>query len=426
MSTEPEKFDPLNFRMAVEMADARVDSQRNSAKTIPSERSDRILRGRRQRAGTHLGAPPDKEALITLADELWKIVEGAVHEDNLIIEKLFEHVDQTVLAGENFRGLQTSLLGEYSVKKADEEPDPRKRLALLRSFAEKHKEMGLVSDFIQDALDLSIFASTPEGQIWTVGLARWADNGYPQVVMGHKFAAALLCSTVSNDVLELVEPPWDGFVIEVPNDLLLVHHNTKDCDVSIRRIVVTKHKNVHVPGKKAWMYVAQADQGLNLWRFGVDTKDLLPPHLDDMTLKYTDPTMVELSDRDERIQALIGRLIVNVCLAMNDPTLVKKVGPAHKDYEANAKKRASPEPTARTFQVGKPVILDFREKVRDYVLGRSKERVMSAVQWMVCGHFANQPHGPRNSLRKQIWREPHWSGAADAPILVRPHVLEKK
>lgn len=32
-----------------------------------------------------------------------------------------------------------------------------------------------------------------------------------------------------------------------------------------------------------------------------------------------------------------------------------------------------------------------------------------SVASYVRGHWARQPHGPRNSLRKIIWREPHWS-----------------
>jgi hypothetical protein len=83
-----------------------------------------------------------------------------------------------------------------------------------------------------------------------------------------------------------------------------------------------------------------------------------------------------------------------------------------------------PEPIIRTFQVGKPVKLDFREAIERYI--KHGARKMPSVQVLVCGHFKTQRHGPRNSLTKIIWIQPFWRGPADAPILVRPHSFGEK
>jgi len=65
---------------------------------------------------------------------------------------------------------------------------------------------------------------------------------------------------------------------------------------------------------------------------------------------------------------------------------------------------------------------DFRDRVRDYVEGKSHSA--PNVQVLVSGHHKMQPHGPGNSLRKLIWREPFWRGPEDAPIAIRPHKLD--
>lgn len=41
----------------------------------------------------------------------------------------------------------------------------------------------------------------------------------------------------------------------------------------------------------------------------------------------------------------------------------------------------------------------------------------------VRGHWRSQPYGPRSSLRRRIWIEPHWAGPADAPIQTRVEVV---
>lgn len=45
------------------------------------------------------------------------------------------------------------------------------------------------------------------------------------------------------------------------------------------------------------------------------------------------------------------------------------------------------------------------------------------VRTRVSGHWKNQPHGPRNSLRKLIFVAPYWKGPEDAPINTPGHKL---
>ena len=44
-------------------------------------------------------------------------------------------------------------------------------------------------------------------------------------------------------------------------------------------------------------------------------------------------------------------------------------------------------------------------------------------RWVVRGHWAMQPHGPKQGLRKLIYREPYIKGPADAPLLTTERVF---
>jgi hypothetical protein len=251
-----------------------------------------------------------------------------------------------------------------------------------------------------------------------IGMANWADGGFPQITMGHKFAAALLVTNVHDDVLKQVRAPWPGFFIEVPDGLLELFDNDTGLYRPIRRVLVTRLQ--HPTKGSTWGYVAFTDTAVSIWRYGVTIEELLPAHLEGNPFDG-DPTLLDITEQDERVMSLVGRLIVNGCLAMSDPTAVKEIGPGHAAYARSQRRRTSPDPVVRTFQIGRPLKHDFRERLRAYV--RTGTGRLLNVQTLVCGHWKGQWHGPGNGLYKVIWRAPYWRGPEDAPIVVRAHEL---
>jgi hypothetical protein len=130
------------------------------------------------------------------------------------------------------------------------------------------------------------------------------------------------------------------------------------------------------------------------------------------------------TEHDQRACAIIGRLIVNTALAMSDPRNVGEPRQGRVRHRVNSafSGRAAPEPASRTYVLGRDIQLstDLRPELRRYLSG---ERSSPSVQVLVSGHYKMQPHGPQNSLRKLIWREPYWRGPEDAPIPIRSKVL---
>ena len=261
------------------------------------------------------------------------------------------------------------------------------------------------------ALSVEALNTCFDGQLALIGLPRWAQCGYPEIQLPETYAAALLATVVPDDVLPWVRAPFPAFMIEVPNALLSL--DTEHGPSPVRLIMVLRE-----PEGERWAYVAWTASSACLWRFGVKTAELLPPALPGCDLSEASIFPMAVTEHDERVASLLGRLIVNTCLAMSDPERVRQ--PKQRPVRPGRPRgsgRSSPLPRTTVFRVGKPVSQDFRPAIRDYVSG--KKRTLS-VQSLVAGHWKMQAHGPGYSLRKLIYVEPYWRGESEAPILVRP------
>lgn len=273
-----------------------------------------------------------------------------------------------------------------------------------------------LSDYARSYEALDVSMHVPSSQLTFMWCARWADQAFPQIVMGHKYCAALLATTVPPDLLVDVKPPWRAFLIEMPDKLLFVDQEGEQ--KAVTRVLV--QVVVNSSGEEVWNFIAYTEGSITLWQHGADLKRMLRDDLDNGCWNGCN-FLVPLENQDKRVSSLLGRLIANTCIAMSNPENVK--GPReNKKPNHKGKKRESDEPTVRTYVLGKPISLDCREAVRDYVEGRRGKS--PSVQVLVIGHWKMQPYGPKSSLRKLIWREPFWRGPEDAPILVREHVKE--
>lgn len=305
-------------------------------------------------------------------------------------------------------------MAEEFMGKSDEE--------LLRGIAGKCREALMAGASLRE-VPQPIYFETSEGHLSLLGLPKWVHCGLPTITMGHRYAAALLATTATLEAVGEARSPFPAFMIELPDQSLFTDDPDRPGEqLTLRRLLVQR---IDTKRGEAWGWIAYTDGKVSLYRHGQTSEELLPPEeIDgDHVGDPRDPFQFEMTDRDQRVIYLLGRLIVNVCLAMSDPTNVKSVGKAHRDWEKRSNqgsKRGSPEPVVRIFQLGKPIKHDCREAVKQYIEGH---RHKLSVQVLVRGHFKTQRHGPKNSLVKLIWREPFWRGPEDAPIPVRTHVL---
>jgi len=252
----------------------------------------------------------------------------------------------------------------------------------------------------------------PSSQELMLGAAQWAHNAYPVLQLGgHRYAAALMATSVPD--VEIL-PPWSSFIIDLPTNFLFTANSESGVDEPIDFIHVT------TIGDK-WSILAHS-RSVNLHRTKWPVREMTS---DKSLTAFPEATGGSLDTRDSRTLVLLTRLVLNTCLAMSDPANVKQVG-KHKSAMMSPKEggRTNPEPLARTFRVGKPIELDVRPALADYLEG--KRRSSPTIQSLVRGHWKFQAHGPNHSLRKAIHIEPYWRGPEDAPITVRAHVVGGK
>jgi hypothetical protein len=287
--------------------------------------------------------------------------------------------------------------------------------AKLESWADEMHHQGNRYGFL-----LKRILGEIEGHITFPGLVFWAHAGFPQIEMGHKFAASLLVSTPEKSLVELVQPPWPAFIIEVPDKLLSIYDNRSGGYLPLRRLLVTQISNPN----GSWAYVGVTDSPLTFWQFALRPIDMTD-HSDRTYPDIGDPEFKSI-DYDERCQKLIGKLIINSCLALSVPDLVEKRGSGHAAYEKTQRRGQKAPNVLRSFKLGKPIELDFRDRVERYLTGQLRKGQKLDVQILVRGHFKRQHYGAGNSQVKVIWREPFYRGPEDAPQLVRAHVLPKE
>lgn len=253
--------------------------------------------------------------------------------------------------------------------------------------------------------------------------ARWADQAFPVVTMGEKFCAALMATKIPEEMLEEIEAPWHAFMIEVPGNMLSVFDPDSMRRTSIMRIFVHKTIDVDEP----WRWVAMGKDGQHVWRIGSALNLVTPVQFrnrEKVSYEVNSDDFENDLHRDERLYVLVGRLVLNACLVLADPDQVKRLGSSHKRHEAREGRRPGP-PEQRVFQIGRPINLDCRDAIREYVEGERSMRELK-IQSLVRGYWRQQPHGPKLSLRRKQWILPFWRGPADAPILVRPHVIPEE
>lgn len=243
---------------------------------------------------------------------------------------------------------------------------------------------------------------------WSV---EWPALAFPTVQYTHRAAAALICTAPPR---EEPRPPWPCFLLRVPSGLIALA-GTEGSDDWVSMVIVRLVAD-------RWFHMAFAST-CQVHRFGATSDGLLNdlPNEADSGSVPESAFPIPMTTQDDRASACIARLILNTSLAMSDPDAVRPIGKGH------AYKGPLVHSPPRVFELGtrRPIKVDCREAVRDYVMGRGRSH-LPAVRWLVRGHWRNQAHGPGLQERRKQWIEPHWKGPEDGPTAVRPHVLASR
>ena len=262
---------------------------------------------------------------------------------------------------------------------------------------------------------------TEEGQFFYYESATWVHCGMPLVQLaGHRYAAALAATAVPHNIE--IRNPWPVFMIELPTGMFCTDWEGEDeplTHVTISRIPAEQCLNTD---HDLWNISAHSSAGVALHRWRQPIEEMLDGDVEeDAPTGAFDQAM---TSRDGRTLSLLTRIVFNTCILMSDPVNVRPIG-KHPKNTSPGNVRLMKEPECRVYRVGKPIQLDVRPAIQDYLNGK-RHGASPTVQFVVRGHWRNQACGPKLSSHKTIWIQPYWKGPEEAPINIRPHIIEEQ
>jgi hypothetical protein len=268
----------------------------------------------------------------------------------------------------------------------------------------------------ETALMAQTIRTVPYEQLTTLWAGRWVDQGCPRIVIEERYAAVLMSTDAKEDVADLVVAPWKAMLIELPQGLLSTVNPKTGGESPLRRLYA--QQLVNHKGENVWDFLVEADDGLKLWRHGLTNRECLTLDVSEGAMDTWESASFAqpIETQDERVILLVGRLIISMCLAMSDPSNVREQKKT-KGRGSSLRRFNKGGPEVRTFVLGKPMKVDCRQAVKDFIHSRRGGKL--SVQFLVRGHWKNQPHGPAHSLRKLIQIEPYWKGPEDAKIVAK-------
>lgn len=245
--------------------------------------------------------------------------------------------------------------------------------------------------------------------------ARWAQSAFPVINMyDARFAATLCTSTVPPELVDMVRAPFRAFLIRVPRDLISIDSTNGGLE-DVR--FIQAHEHFDEDGDRVWSLVICGSVSM-IDRTCIPTREMcIATDPDEFDL----PSLVEMTKIDKRALHMASRLVIGVCMSFDSDGGARPMSGDRKSL----RKRGTMFPTKHEYIIGRPVKIDARGHVRNYVINGTK-RGPQVTQTLVRGHWKNQPHGTGRIDRKFIHIEPYWRGPEDAPIVVRPHVIVDK
>jgi hypothetical protein len=267
----------------------------------------------------------------------------------------------------------------------------------------------------------------------------WAEeSAFASVICEEKLAASLMASRIPPECMPEIQAPWSTFLLHLPQDTLRAHDLTPANGWTGSRYL----KWVFIQNRPAPPGVDTTIEGTHVqWLVWTATSECGPEFplpcrtLEEMILisesKRAFPTDAmgrprswepEGRDAEANPEAIATTMGMVLRLAMGVILELCSTG-ASETIRAEATRRASIRrrhglPQSHVYKLTRAVTVDLRAHVRR--ASEAGESKTVTVQTLVRGHWK-----PRLSAKvgRPVHIEPYWRGPSDAPIAVRPHIL---
>ncbi len=298
------------------------------------------------------------------------------------------------------------------------EPSAKDDLAYRRGFERFLKEGHADAAYKEEVWSI-VNAPSSRNQIHT--FARWYEQACPIIHLTRPDYTASLATTAITSEEPVI--PWRSTLIELPQKVvpyndggwvrsILVHrHNLTPDESVVWDLFVYPWSNHPV----IWSH----GQPWTTWSAEAAASEDNSAFLDDESLRFKGDE--SLNDVDIRCLTICRRIAAGVCHAMSSKDDWRPTKSTSKPR--SSRKRDQDEPIYRVYLMGRPVKVDCRIAVRQYVEKGTKNKGPLTLQLLVRGHWRRQAIGPGRKERKWIRIEPYWKGPEDAPIRTSPREL---
>lgn len=242
-------------------------------------------------------------------------------------------------------------------------------------------------------------------------LCQWARYGFNVFNTTHSLTAALLLTQPSQITTENWRPPFDAFIICIPDDFIAIRGGNKTQWCRYVRVSTYINGSSHIMVCGNSPEINGEDRAVEI---GVqDQTDHFLSAIDGNTARAGD----RLDAEDPTSLGLLKRLTVNFVSWMNATDGLNRHRPETRATNKNKENRDSKKrPTV--WLIGKEVKIsrELRDAAKDQALaanGNPHPEWKVKFRHVVRGHMKEQAHGSRMTLRKTVWIEPYWRGPED-------------
>ncbi len=242
----------------------------------------------------------------------------------------------------------------------------------------------------------------------------WFRSGFAKLEIGHKLAASLAMTDAPDDIE--IKAPWAAWSLVVPPGLL--HETHVDDGSEAGRDAIAR---VWCLGSEPLFFVNHRGQAI-----GPLSRDMFAEDAADS----------ESYAYGKAIAVALDCLVRGACLALSNPEDFRRQSTREKSStHKNGREGVAPDFGVTRFMLSAPVTIDMRQHLLDTIdmrqhlldtiHGKKGGGGAPTVQFLVRGHWRNQSHGPRHSLRKTIWVSPFWKGDEEARVLLRNYRVKQ-
>lgn len=254
-------------------------------------------------------------------------------------------------------------------------------------------------------------------------LSRWPEFGFPHVVLGPQRMAEMALTRITKETTEGITLPWPSVYVALPPGLEVYSPDTDQMETIDRLSILMHRAHDQDPARQTlgietgtmlFSWVGSTVNGLTICRGCA-----LPEHFADPFEGKGEDGFLDyaIDDQDERVMGALDRIVVGLCLYMDDPDILEGAKKRATGKTARKKRRRFPH-GVENYVLSDNVAIDAREVLSQYVSHGGKSPM---VRSFVRPHWQRYRTGKGRTETVLKHRAGFFRGPKNAPMRAHKH-----